>query len=78
MIDHKQCKYCIYANWTYGKGYRPKFNWCNHLDMTGETHIVRNGVCLSNSALLDEQRKHDAIERAKAKAKEDFERMGNK
>ena len=63
MIDHKQCKNCRYAYYTYCKGYVPKFNWCNYLDLTGEPHKVVNGVCLSNSKLTDEQKKADALKR---------------
>jgi hypothetical protein len=72
MIDHTQCKDCIYAAWAFGKagrghGYKPKFIWCNHLDHTGEPHIVKDGVCLSHSktkaAKLTEQLAKETLER---------------
>lgn len=75
MIDHKQCINCKHAYWTVGKGYRPKFTWCNCLDRTGEPHKVVEDVCLSNTALADEQAKAEALRKAREIAVKNYERM---
>ena len=69
MIDHKQCKSCKYSYWRYGKGYVPKFIWCNCLDMTGEIHRVIDGVCMPNSSLTDENKKAEALRKAREMGK---------
>jgi len=48
LSDHKQCIDCIYAQWGYKDGGAIKrFVWCNHLDRTGEKHVVENDICQS-------------------------------
>ena len=52
--DRSQCEKCIYSYWGEGKkdGSR-RFFWCNHLDKTGESHVVVDGVCKSRKTKRD-------------------------
>ena len=70
MIDHRQCFNCKHAYYSsQGRHAKIKFTWCNCLDHTGQQHKVIDGVCLSNTALTDENKKAEALKKAREMGK---------
>ncbi|MBO7451213.1 MAG: hypothetical protein J6U54_12695 [Clostridiales bacterium] len=54
LKDRSQCRGCVFAQWGYkSSGSIKTFIWCNHLDKTGECHVVKDGVCQSKKTKDD-------------------------